>query len=156
MNLGAVGRLGAIEAKQRAMSTRVWPGAMRTGAVDTFSPDLDPSELNTMVLVETLPGRWLVMGQFDLLCEAPAGNLDFHFKLVAIDVATGVEETSGDYDFPDYYINSSEATRFRYPVTLIGHFSNESDDNKNIGIQCREANGRVWSVASIRLKLIPR
>lgn len=178
-------RLAAIETKQRVMSTRVWPGAMRTGSADVFTPDVDPSKFNSMILVDALPGRWMVMGQFDLSCPSSVSGPNFEFKLAAFDSETGVEEPEfvtsdlsdlieslddtelaglprgasaiiGHYDFPTYYYSSTSTGAVRFPVTLIGHFLNETDSNKSIAMQCRETAKLAWSVTNIRLKLIPR
>lgn len=167
MSLGMSGRLGSIEAKQRAMQTRVWPGAMRTAAADSHTP-VDATAPNTLVELLALPGRWLVMGQFDLSCAAPAGSVAFEFRLAAIDAVTGIEKGMSDggleqvradlstYDFPPYYYEAQVSTPIRFPVTLIGDFAAEGDDNVIVQMLCSEVNGRAWSVTNARLKLIPR
>jgi hypothetical protein len=137
---------------------------MRTGSQASFSPDLDPSEFNSILEVDTLPGRWLVMGQFDLSCPAPGGNVDFEFRFAAFDIETGEEQMSvedrqlgrDDFDFPVYYYESASTAAIRFPVTLIGDFANDTDFNLLISMQCRETNSRAWSVTNARLKLIPR
>lgn len=169
VQLGMSSRLGSIEAKQRAMTTRVWPGAMRTAAADSFSP-ITPTIFNSLIQLLALPGRWLVMGQFNLACAAPAGNVAFEFRLAAFDADTGVEKGSGfsgelgplgevdlsTYDFPSQYYEAEVSTPIRFPVTLIGDFASESDSNIAVRIQCRETNNRDWTADNIRLKLIPR
>lgn len=158
VQLGVAGRLGSIETKQRAASLRVWPGALRTGDVAQYTPLINPATFNRIIEVETLPGRWMVWGQFDLFCASAAGLLRYEFKLAAFDTATDIEESSADYDFPTYYYWAYEAAPnpFRFPVTLVGHFSNETDDNKKIAILCRDDEAHAWSAQNIRLNLIPR
>ena len=148
--------MGAIEAKQRAMTLRVWPGAMRTAAVPVFTP-VDPAAWSSMVQVLALPGRWLVMGQFSFVAQPSASLIAAEYRFAAFNPDTGAEVLSDDFDFQPYTFTwAGTVTSVVMPLTLISDFANESDDNLNIALQCRELASMPWQGIEIRLKLIPR
>ena len=156
VSLGMAGRLGAIESRQRAMTGRVWPGAMRTADADSYIPTTQ-DQFNTIIQMEVLPGRWLMMAEFDLRYPVVASIIRAEMKLAVSDAVTGVEEPSSvDYDLPTRFLALTITGFYRTPMTLIGHMSNETDNNKVVAIKVRDAEGETWTAHDIRLNLIPR
>ena len=120
-------RFNFSETRLRAIQLRAWPGAMRTGATDAYTP-VAPAEWSAAVSVTIPSGRWLILGEGTMAFTVVDGAEHPMMQFGATDADSG-EPIGPDYfDTPTRAWYSSTVTGYvEVPMSLSGDISMAGD-----------------------------
>ncbi len=145
-------RMEALESRTRSLTLRAYPGAVRTARADTASPGIY-TEFVSVLEVVIPSGRWEGTGLATFTVITPGSNVDLQLRMIVSDPVTDERIVSSDIDTP--IARHSRALTARMDLSMACFCDIIVDDNAKVSLQTYNAIGAAYTLADLRLKMLP-
>jgi hypothetical protein len=154
-------RIGSLEAKQRALTLRAWPGAVRTEKSLPYFIPQDPAANSVITSIVIPAGRWLITASGSIgTTDVDAAPALYFLQLYAYDALTGeafvTTDPENNLDAPFSYLTlpANPAGAGQYvTMTMTGDLI--AQESTKILMACQGTAGRMWNLLDPRIRCLP-
>lgn len=147
-------RLARTEAEVRALRLRTYPGAVRSGRMDNYKPQMSATPA-PLIHLSIPAGRWIAFGSVTITPTVPFGDALFTVSLAVTDPSTGVAAGPSS-DLPETYVYIPPVASFGFPYQTAQVIGDVVVDEAAIVTLFSVSNtGTAYSAANARLRMLP-